>query len=589
MNKFYTLAVAAMLACQASAQNPVKWDEVAFSKMSPDGNWLIENLQGSLNVLDRSTGNTYSCSDPDGLAMYMPGLGLCTTNSGTIVGMAENYASVWKNGTWTHLPQATGVETSYNSANAITPDESRIVGILGNDGASMQGQNADMMAYPVVWTKNSKGEYDCTKLPCPDKDFAGLVPQYITVMCVSDDGKTVAGHLRDFTGFYVMPIVFHENDKGEWSYRVIGQKEVYKEDLIGELPEMPTSPTMPDPGQYMTAADVENYNAAIEEYNEKVQLYFDGLIDEYPTYPSYEDYMSNETAKANYKAAVEQYQKDQQKYMEDYTAYITKRNEIVTNKSFVQNVAFLTADGRYLGVALEDRSSAEGWGGTTDKYVGYFDLTQDKPEFVTVTDGGDYTLTGLTNKREMFVATPAMENTRNTFVVDAANANTTLPLTDYISRKNADAAKWVKDNNSYDVNIYELDDDWNYVVVDTKKDSLITGTVTVSPDGNVVLSYYTDNFTDMDSQKKVSYLVNLNAATGLHAVASDESRRHLAVSVNGHTIAATDNKAHMQVYDLSGRLVSSADGSTTIAAKGIYTVRTTDANGHISTSKVVVK
>lgn len=588
MKKIFTLAMAAMLAMQASAQVTEKYEEVGFSKMSPDGKWLVENLQGAMNILDRNTGTKYSCQDADGLVLYMPGLGNCVTNEGAVAGTGGDYAAVWKDGEWTNLPQDSGIGTSFNAANAITPDGHRIVGILGRDGSSLQGNNA-MMAFPVVWTKNAKGEYECKKLPCPETDFAGLAPQYITAMYISDDGKTVVGHLRDFTGFYVMPIVYTEGADGEWSYKVIGQKNVYKEDLIDQLPPMPTSPTMPDPAKYMTADDVEKYNAAVEEYNEKVDLFFQGVIDEYPEYPLYENYMSDETQKAAYLAAVAQYQKDQQQFNEDYTAYVAKRDEIVTNMSFAQNVAFLSSDGRYLGVVLEDRSTSDAWGGASDKYVGYFDLAEDKPEFVKVTDGGDYTLTGMTDTRDMFVASPAMENTRSTFVVKAGAGNATLQLPDYIATSSAQAAQWVKDNNTYDVDIYGLDDDYNYIVIDTKKDSLITGTVTCNADGSVMLSYYTDNFSDPETTKKLSYIVDLKSTVGISSAALPGTRKGTQVSVEGRTVKAANADTQLQVYDMNGRLVGSAEGSATLPTRGVYAVRSTDADGNTSSTKVVVE
>lgn len=588
MKALYTMAVAAMIACQASAQTTQKYEGVSFSKMSPNGKWLIENLQGTINILDRNTGNSYTCEDPDGLKNYMPGLGQSITNSGKIVGMGGDYAAVWQNGSWTNLPQETGVGSSFNAAYAITPDESRIVGILGRDGASLQGNNA-LMAYPVVWIKGANGEYTCAKLPCPDKDFEGLAPQYVTAMCISDDGKTVAGQVRDFTGFYIMPIVYTEGEDGTWTYRVIGQKEVYDESRIGELPTMPTSPTMPDVTKYMTADDVNNYNAAVEYYNEQVQLYYDGVISEFPEYPMYEDYIADTDSKAAYKAAMEQYQKDQQQFNQDYMDYVTKREEICTNKSFVQNSMYMSGDGRYLGVTLEDRSTSDGWGGSSDKYAGSFDLKQDNPEFTAATKGGDYLLTGMLNNRTMLVATPAMEYTRSTFVVKGDDAHTTLSLPEYIAESNAEAGKWVKDNNSYDVNIYDYDDNWNQVVVGTVKDSLVTGTVTANPEGTIFVSYYTDTFTSQESQTKISYLVDLNSTVGINSTAFADDRQRGGIKVEGNTVTATTEGAKMEIYDADGRLVDTAKGKATLAKGGIYVVHTTDANGHTATAKVATK
>lgn len=577
-----------MLACQTSAQTTQKYDGVSFSKMSPNGKWLIENLQGTMNILDRNTGTQYSCQDDNGVVTYMPGQGSSVTNDGKVVGMNGDYAAVWYKGTWTNLPQATGVGSAYNTAHAITPDESRIVGVLGRDGASLTGDN-DMMAYPVVWTKGADGTYTCEKLPCPKKDFAGLAPQYITAMCISDDGKTVAGQVRDFTGFYVMPIVYTEGADGTWTYKVLGQKEVYDESKIGELPEMPTAPTMPDVTKYMSSTDIDNYNNAVEYYNEQLQLYYDGVISEYPEYPMQEDYISDATSKAKYQADLAQYQKDQQKFNEDYTAYVTKRDEIVTNKSFVQNSVILSADGRSLGLTLEDRSTSDGWGGASDKYAGYFDLTQSDPQFTAVTTGGDYLTTAMLNDRTMLVATPSMEYTRNTFVVKNDAKHTTVSLPEYIAERNPDAAKWVKDNNTFDVNIYGYDDDWNQIVTGTVKDSLVTGTVAANADGTVFVSFYTDTFTSQEEQSKVSYVVDLNSTVGINTTAFADDRKRGGVKAEGNTVTATAEGAKMEIYDADGRLVGTAKGKATLAKGGVYVVRTTDADGHTAIAKVATK
>lgn len=522
MRKFYALMFAAALAGNAQAQVMEQFKDVTFSKFSPNGDWLVENLQGTMQVLQRSTGAEYSSADPDGLLMYGPGLGQSITNTGIIVGMNGEYAGIWQDGEWIDLPQTTGIGTTYNTAHAITPDASRICGVLGNDGAMIGGEMTKAMAYPVVWNKKGNGDYELVTLPYPEKDFAGCIPQYVTAVVMSDDGRTVVGQVRDYSGFFTMPIVYTEAADGTWSYRMIGESWVYDKTKIDELPPMPTSPTYPQASDYMSEDDVDKYNEAMDYYNEQMDLYYQGIIDTYPDYPMESDYISDAGQKAAYEAAITKYNEDVRQFNTDYTNYVTKRDEIVTNKDFMQNALYLTSDGRYLGVTLSDRNSADDWGGSAEQTVGYFDLSQENPDFVEATEPGDYIVTGILNDGTMLYASPSMENTRNSFVVLPDANKTKLTFGKYIEQRNAAAGKWLADNNTYDVTIWGFDDDWNPIVEDVVKDSLVTGTVSASADGKVFVSYYTDSFTDSDISAPLSYMIDLSDVTGIGSVAAEQ-------------------------------------------------------------------
>lgn len=584
MNRIYSMALAAMLAGQALAQSAEKFEDFTFSKFSQDGNWLVENNNGAIAIYNRARKSLSETGDPDGMQMYMAGLGNCMSNSGKLVGTCGDYAGIWADGSWTHLPQATGVGTSYNAAHSITPDERRIVGILGYDNAQMG--SGQMLAYPVVWTKNEAGEYVCQNLPCPEKDFLGLTPQYITAIAVSDDGKTVAGQVRDNSGFYIMPIVYKEDADGNWTYTLLGESEIYDKSRLGELPDVPEQPAYPDVTQYMSDEDVTAYNAAVEKYNEDISKYFNGETDIYPDYPLPADYISDATQKKAYEDAQAQYQADIMAWQLAFTAYNEKLSEITTNRGFVQNAVYLSANGRYLGEGLEQRSSSATWGEATPKYIGYFDLEKEDPQFTRATEGGDYLITGILNDATVFVGTPAMDYTRNTFAyVPAEEKTARMTMPEYAARRSQEMAKWIADNNTYDVTLYKYDDDYNYVVDRVVNDSLVSGTVMPNPDGTILLSYYTDSFTDMNSSLSVSYIVDLNTADGISALSSEEAARGIFAE-NG-SIAAADKTASLDVYDIAGRKLTrnAVKGSVSVQG-GMYVVRMTDAKGNVTARKV---
>lgn len=525
MKKIYAVMFAAALASQAQAQVMEKYEGAQFSVFSPNGDWLVENLQGTMQVKQRSTDKEYSSADPDGVLMYNAGLGHSVTNSGAIVGMAGDYAGIWKNGEWTNLPQTSGIGTTYNDAHSITPDERRICGLLGVDGATYGGDK--MFAKPVVWTKNTSGDYELTYLPCPEKDFAGCSPQYITAVVMSDDGKTIVGQVRDYSGFYMMPIVYTEATDGTWSYRMVGESEVYDKSRIGELPAMPVSPNYPDYQNYMSDEDKQRYQDALDYFDEQVNLYNQGLITDYPDYPMYNDYMSDATLKAKYESDLAKYNEDVQQFNVDYSAYVEKRDEITTNKQFVQNALTLTSDGRYLGVTLEDRNSSDdsglgdSWGSSANYVVGYFDLSKDDPEFVAAAQPGDNIITSILDDGTIIYASPSMEYTRNSYVVKPGGES--VPFETYIQQRNAEVGKWLVDNNSYDVTIWGYDDDWNPIVEKEVKDSLVVGTVVASSDGNVFVSYYSDSYSNSESSQYVSYVIDFTTTTGIGAVATEQT------------------------------------------------------------------
>lgn len=542
MKKIYALMAAAALAGQAQAQVMEKVDGYNFTSASQNGRFLLQNLQGTLDIYDRTTGEEYACYDTDGVTLYMAGLGNSVSNSGRVVGMKGDEAAIWYKGEWTSLPQATGRGTTYNTGHAISADESRICGVLGNDGASMDGGTGQAMAYPVVWTKNASGEYECTKLPCPDKDFTGATPQFVTAICMSADGKTVVGQVRDFSGFYIIPILYREQQDGSWTWQLIGESQVYDKSRIGELPQRPVQPTMPLASSYMSEEDVARYNAAMAKYEEDVTKYYNGEIDTYPDYPLEQDYISDPQSKADYDADMAQYQLDQQKYMEDYTRFQTKLDEIVTNKSFIQNTLSISADGRFLAATVEDRNVNGGdtWGQLTLKTVGYFDLQQDDPQFIEATEGGDYISTTVANDGTILYASPSTEYTRTSYAVNPYINTPAMPFEKYLAMKSQKAAEWVKENNTYDVSIWGYDDDGNPIITDVVEDSVVTGTVMGNAEGTFFYSYYTDTFS-ADGGQSVAYYVDLADLNGIASAEATEPRR-----------------AAVRYYNLQGQQLQSA-------------------------------
>lgn len=84
-----------------------------------------------------------------------------------------------------------------------------------------------------------------------------------------------------------------------------------------------------------------------------------------------------------------------------------------------------------------------------------------------------------------------------------------------------------------------------------------------SPTSSVVLQY------SLSPYRKMWYVENLKALSGMQSIAADSSRADISLSVNGGIVTVNNASASsVEIFDLNGRLVScapvSADGSSTI-------------------------
>ncbi|GEM_PF-2432159 len=574
MNKTLAFIGAAMISVSAAnAQSMKMYTGVAFHKASPDGNWLIENLQGTMSILNAKTGEKYEVADPNGIMLYSPGLGNSVTNNGKVFGFTSDRILVWDNGTIKELDdEPTGVGTGYNSVMAVTPDEKFLVGALGPDGASSSSNG--MMAIPTIWEKNSEGKYVSSILPYPKRDFAGETPQSIVPQQISDDGNTIVGTLTSGSGFYTFPYMYNKPAGGDWIPTLLGVENIYDESKLSTLPEVPVEPTEPNKYDYMTEDDKKNYDEAYMEYEELLEMYQNGIISKEPTAPNPTDYMSDADKKAAYVADIQKYVADHNAYIQAWQKYSNALQKIVTGNYFRKNNMFLSANGRYLATTLLHNGIST---------PGYFDLTEEKPKFVAAADNSySMTVTSVLNDGTIIGASPVDELTRSTYVIKKGEKPMTFH--DYLATRNEAAAKWLADNNTYKVTIYGDDGE---TVIGTKNDSIVSGTVTASPDGMVFVSYYTDYYTD-ENQTTKSFVINLNSSTAIDNAVADE-KGSMSFKTVGNSILFTGTK-NAEIYDLTGRLVAKTNNDTaTLTEPGIYVVSMKGMNGLRKSQKVVIK
>ena len=178
--------------------------------------------------------------------------------------------------------------------NAITPDGTRLVGFSNNQidtGEVMGG----IMYIPFYASVDENGHVGApVKLPYPEYDFFGFFPQYVTTVWISDDGKTILGQVANYFGFSYDPIVFTQDDKGEWSYER-PSRPLFNPDNI-EIPDSPfkDAPPMPEYEDFMSPESYQVYREVLEAW----------YMGEYPDddMPTPFDFMTNEEEMAYWEA-----------------------------------------------------------------------------------------------------------------------------------------------------------------------------------------------------------------------------------------------------------------------------------------------
>lgn len=546
-----TLTAAFSLAAAAQAQVSEKYAGNMYWQMSPDGKLLVESTDGVVGIRDRATGATYSYA-PDGVdgSRYSAGLGHAVSGNGIVVGNVGDAPAVWKGGEWAVLDQPQGAATGMNLANAVSADGSRIVGLLGVDGASMADDNT--YAEPALWTLQEDGSYKAQVLPYPEKDFLGLPPQYVTAVDISENGKTIVGQVIDCSGFYVLPIVYTESAEGKWSYTIPGADYVYDAEKVAALPARPVAPEAIAADSYMTGDDAARYNAALKEYQELREQANAGIIspDEVPPYPQKWAYITDN--RDRWVADSTAYDAADKAYQEADMAYTDAVYAAVTGASFELNAANISGNGQYVATSLNS-PGATFWESLT------------RPALIEVATGkttpaetADMISGSAMNDGSMTAFSPIMSSSRQGYVVKKGETAPTL-FADYLAEKGyTKNLEFLKDNFVFSVEEVSYDESGDPVYTENP-DSLITGSVAANSDGTIFISYLYNTFGDASQYGYLSYILDTHA----DAVAG------IRDAAQGDAAAPVLRREY---YSLDGRRIAAP-------AKGIYLERLTTAEG----------
>ncbi len=574
MKKVLLLTASAFCVLQAAAIEPTMLNNVTINNLSPNGKWGVSSAY-EMVIFDFENDKQYVyAQDPDDPdqwdTSYSSGSSSCISNNGIVVGsVTMDSGAYWANGEWTLLKASCAIEKGTILPMSITPDGNRIVGLA----------SIGKMSVPGYWEANGDGTYgDFKQLPYPALDFTNRTPQYVSANSISDDGKIIVGQVTDNFGSWHYPIIYRENEKGEWSYTVYHQELLNPTNV--EFPsadEILDEVEWPDPMSYMTESQLAAYNEAVENYD-----YESG-----DPYPMPENFLEGEQL-AEYMKAVGPY-----KEWFDQLGMINSGLEKMATDggySFVFNNVWLSGDGKTLAMTVEKTIPSDDpySFGNSVTYPCIFDLENDEYK---IYEGDLNLLVSFIGKDGgVLASTYSTGATYPSGYIMPAGASEFMPLEKYVASISSETAEWMKDNMTHSCQV-GMDEEYAPIF----ETVMVTGLPTATADLTTFATWTeTGMFEECingtvpeDYPYMISYMFTIDNPAGVTSpVVAGEG---VSVSVEGGLINISGDAVSLAIYDLNGRVVLSVANPASVVdpalASGFYIVKAYAADG----SSVTVK
>lgn len=551
---------------------PKMVDNGAFGAIAPDGSFVAGQCYGYVNIVDLRNDKLYEYyPDEDNGLSYSLGLGNCISNDGVVLlSTNNNNAAYWKDGEFYFLKVENQELTSLS--NGITPDGSRICGSMGVAPTSLDEDNT--MNNPVYWDRNADGTYgDPQPLPFPDKDFTGYAPQSVTANSISADGKTIAGQVVDRRGMMHFPIIYTQDDSGEWSYTLLAYNEIVPEGSV--IPVYPgDSPARPEQTAYMTEENKAAYEAAYEAY---ISGGYDPAL-----FPDPNDYMSDEQ-KAAYEEALAAYQVEYDEWDAAFTQYDEDYNTIVENGlSFTFNDVKLTPDGKkYVTTVVSYVEDPSSW----------WPVEVSSP-YILDTAGGESTklelegsrmVAGVAGNDVILVCNGISSYSMMTGGIDPMTGwlvkdGECTDLFDYLSNLSPEHKTWMDENLVKEIETYD------YETEETVSAEYRFSGVAYASDDLSVIAFWNDCPWD-ESLVAQGYIFKLGQLGGVKSIVVGDNAPVVRFDAAGN-LAVAGNVTAVSVYDLSGRCVLTDAAAAASLPQGVYIVRAQTADGESIAAKI---
>lgn len=557
-----------------SAQTePVTLPNFYSSKIAANGAIIVSEGFDSNEMYEVATGKTTD------LGYFKLGQGNCVTTDGSIiVGSTEmDQPIMFVNGREADISSIADVY-SYCNFNAITSDGKRIVGLVSNpdleSGSSLMSEDVTMWIPMYIDIKEDGTLGELNYLPYPQKDWTNREPQYVTAQWVSNDGKTILGSVVSCDGYAIYPVLYSQGNDGEWTYSLPTESLINPEkkqipEYIGEFKLTP-----PDVKDYMTEAEREAYEAAMQEWIES------GYQTEYPE----EGYYMTEEEIAAYNEAAEIYNAAAREYNEKFTEYYSVIEELRNESTFfLQNGLTMDAEAKMIALAAEKEiiiDPSDPWGGTEIQHptITYNVETEEIKHVKAMEDGLFPIPSQILSDGSIIASTPqpsffsSRQIPPQGFVIPK-DGDEYVPFETYLATYDADAAAWLNSNLKKNILVGMEYDEEIEDYIEIYMDLVMTGQLCVSDDWSVttggVLAYmfYTDEDLPENDDEELPLLIS-------YVIVSDVS------AVN--EIDSTVDLDTVKYYDINGFEVNNPE-------KGIYVVRKVYTDGSVKTSKKAIK
>ena len=568
MKKLLLLSLAAMAGFTAGAAVPTVIEEVYANGISPNGLWGVSYIYGLTDIVNLTTGQVINVNEGDGTVDT--GSNNNISNDGVMVGSLTDIAAWYVNGEFQFLNDNMP-NYGISGANSITPDGKRIVGYCSNPDIDPNTDD-NTLYLPVYWDVNADGTVsDPVKLPYPTLDIVGQIPQLIIANSVSDDGRTIAGHLVDCAGSLVYPVLFTQADDNTWSYSLPTEKYLNPSHIT--LPEQLPAPEFVNVYDYMTPEEIAAYEA-------QEQIYWTTWDD--ADEPKFEDYMTPEEWAA-YSADFAAYQEANEAYINALIAYQDAYWQIIDESvNILRNSVYLSSDAKTLVCGCELPGGS--FFNPAGNYVAVVDLatsdlTKSPEEYSIVPTGIAADGTIIADTPSKFMGAPTRSYILN------ADASTCVPVEEYMATTNPDIAEWITENLVREFIEYDPDT-WEENIIDYP----YTGLYFFSSDMKTFFAGVQPTWEGYDAEHSEFFCYTSSGLTTALKGATIAKDNVTITGQLGGTILIAGNASTVEVYDLAGRKVFAADAApalTTGLPSGLYIVKTEGPAG-TTTAKVTL-
>lgn len=585
MKRSLLLSILATIASLCVAQSTSYHADFYFDKMSPNGKWMSGHSMGTILLYNANSGEyeEYVASEDLVSAYYATGIGNCWSNDGILVGSVNDHdCAYYQNSEWNELPLLPE-NGGLNMAHCITPDANRIAGVVGMSGMNME---SEQMIKPVYWDRESDGSYGMYKeLPYPTTDFCGRVPQYVTAIAISDDGKTIVGQVVDWSGFYIYPIVYTQDGSGAWSYRTYCEGILYPEGTtFNEWPG--EEPAAPDYTVYMNDEQKAAYTAALKEYNDAFNRYLNGEIlwNQVPAEPNPADYISADRL-GEYNDAVNAYDLAIYNYYKAVEEFDAVMMANMTGSSFIFNNVYISGNGRYYSCTLKQSDYSNPYYTITTNTPVKIDLQESADVIYKVNTSMDMIASSVMNDGRMIVQNPSMAYGRNSYIV-SDDCQTLTTFIDYLESRDSKVAEWVKSKTTFDIPYYNENSE--YVLAE---DSVAVGSVYCNSEGSVFGSFMYDEWSENARVVEFSYVIDFTDDAAVEGIRNN--RNSMTAYTDGNNMLYVQGTVESAaIYDMRGNCVlvcnKPQDAIQLDLPQGVYIVKLTNS-ATIDTSKIVVR